>query len=140
MFIGEYTNKIDDKGRLAVPVKFRSELASGAVITRGLDGCLFVYTLSEWRKLTDSLTNLSLTAANARALNRHMLAGAMEVTLDKQGRVILPGSLRKSAGIATQVVVAGVMNRLEIWDETKWREYLEKTEAESTQIAEQIVF
>lgn len=140
MFIGEYTNKIDDKGRLAVPAKFRGELASGAVITRGLDGCLFVYTTAEWKKLTERLTTLSLTAANARAFNRRILAGAMEAELDKQGRVILPSYLRQEAGIAATVVVAGLMDRLEIWDESKWREYQAKTEAESTEIAEQLMF
>ena len=140
MFIGEYTNKIDDKGRLAVPAKFRGDLATGAVITRGLDGCLFVYTKTEWEKLAERLTTLPLTAANARAFARHMLAGAMEAELDKQGRVVLPGYLRQSAAITTSVVVAGLMNRLEIWDEKKWRDYQEKTEAESTEIAEQLMF
>lgn len=140
MFIGEYTNKIDEKGRLAVPAKFRGELASGAVITRGLDGALFVYTTSEWEKLADRLTTLPLTAANARAFSRRLLAGAMEIELDKQGRVMLPSYLRKEAGIGSNVVVAGLMNRLEIWDETQWRAYQTKTEAESTEIAEQLMF
>jgi MraZ protein len=140
MFIGEYSNKIDDKGRLAIPSKFRSDLASGAIVTRGLDGCLFVYTKPEWDKLAERLTTLPLTAANARAFARHMLAGAMDVEIDKQGRINLPGYLRQFATLKNQVVVAGLFNRLEIWDEAAWRLYQEKTEADSTQIAEQLLF
>lgn len=139
MFIGEFSNKIDEKGRLAIPSKFRADLVSGAVVTRGLDGCLFVYTKAEWTKLTDRLTTLPLTAANARAFNRHLLAGAMEVEIDKQGRVVLPSYLRQSAKIATNVIVAGLMDRLEIWDEETWRVYQAKTEAASTEIAEQLM-
>lgn len=140
MFIGEYNNKIDDKGRLAVPAKFRAALAEGAIVTRGLDGCLFVYTKTEWEKLAERLTTLPLTAANARAFARHMLAGAMNVEPDKQGRINLPGYLRQFAQIKTNVVVAGLFNRLEIWDETAWRTYQTKTEQESAEIAEQLMF
>lgn len=140
MFIGEFNNKIDDKGRLAIPAKFRAELAGGAIVTRGLDGCLFIYTQIEWNKLAERLTTLPLTAANARAFARHMLAGAMDVELDKQGRVILPGYLRQSANITSQVVVAGLFNRLEVWDEKTWRDYQAKTEATSAEIAEQLMF
>lgn len=140
MFIGEYHNKIDDKGRLAVPAKFREDLTGGAVVTRGLDGCLFVYTKSEWAKLAERLTTLPLTAANARAFARHMLAGAMDVEIDKQGRFVLPGYLRQFAKINSEVVVAGLFNRLELWDKTAWTEYQVKTEAASTEIAEQLMF
>lgn len=140
MFIGEYSNKIDEKGRLAIPAKFRAALDSGAVVTKGLDGCLFVYTQAEWNKLAERLTTLPLTAANARAFARHMLAGAMAVELDKQGRVVLPGYLRQFANIGNAVVVAGLFNRFEIWDETAWRTYQQKTESASTEIAEQLLF
>lgn len=140
MFIGEYTNKIDEKGRLAVPSKYREELGAHAVVTKGLDGCLFVYTEAEWNKLAKRLTTLPLTTANARAFARHMLAGAMDVEIDKQGRVILPGYLRRFAGIGNEVVVAGLIDRIEIWDETGWRNYQQKTEASSNEIAEQLMF
>jgi MraZ protein len=140
MFIGEYNNKIDDKGRLAVPAKFRAALAEGAIVTRGLDGCLFVYTKAEWEKLAERLTTLPLTAANARAFARHMLAGAMDVETDKQGRINVPSYLRQFAQIKTNVVVAGLFNRLEIWDEAAWRTYQAKTEQESAEIAEQLMF
>lgn len=140
MFIGEYSNKIDDKGRLAIPAKFRADLASGVVVTKGLDGCLFVYTQAEWSKLAERLTNLPLTAANARAIARHMLAGAAALELDKQGRINLPAYLRQFADLNNTVIVAGLFDRLELWQEAAWRTYREKTEAESSAIAEQLLF
>lgn len=140
MFIGQYTNKIDDKGRLAIPSKFRADLAGGAVVTKGLDGCLFVYTKTEWAKIAERLTTLPLTAANARAFARRMLAGAMDVEPDKQGRINLPGYLRQSATLKNTVVIAGLFDRLEIWDEEIWQTYQNKTEAEATETAEQLIF
>lgn len=140
MFIGQFSNKIDDKGRLAIPSKFREELFGGAVVTKGLDGCLFVYTKSEWSSLAERLTTLPLTAANARAFSRHMLAGAMDVEIDKQGRIVLPGYLRQFAHIDTNVIVAGLSNRIEIWDQTTWEAYQLKTEATSEELAEQLMF
>lgn len=140
MFIGEYTNKIDDKGRLAVPVKFRADLAGGAVVTKGLDGCLFVYTKNEWAKLAERLTTLPLTAANARAFARRMLAGAMDLEPDKQGRINLPGYLRVAAQLKNTVIIAGLIDRLEIWDQETWQAYQNKTESEATEIAEQLIF
>lgn len=138
MFIGEYSHNLDDKGRLAVPKKFRPDLSKGAVVTRGLDSCLFLYTKTEWAKLAEKLAALPFAQANTRAFARLMLAGAMDVDIDKQGRVMLPEYLRQYAGIAKSVVVAGLYNRLELWDETKWAEYKKKTENESNQIAEQM--
>jgi MraZ protein len=138
MFIGEYKHTIDEKGRLAVPVKFRAQLSGGAVVTRGLDNCLFLYTEEEWKKLAEKLANLPINKANTRAFARLMLAGAMDVSLDKQGRVILPDYLRKYASVGKSVVVAGLYNRLEIWDEAKWEEYKNGTENSSGDIAEQL--
>ena len=136
MFIGEYTHSIDEKGRLAVPVKFRSSLTKGAVITRGLDGCLFVYTAAEWKKLADKLVTLPIAQANTRAFARLMLAGAMEADVDSQGRVLVPDYLRKYAGLSKQVVVTGLYNRLELWDEAAWNKYKASTEKSSVDIAE----
>lgn len=136
MFIGEYSHSIDDKGRMAVPVKFRSALGRGAVVTRGLDGCLFVYTSAEWKKLADKLAALPIAQANTRAFGRLMLAGAMEVDIDSQGRVLIPDYLRKYAGLAKQVVVTGLYNRLELWDEAAWTKYKSSTERSSVDIAE----
>lgn len=136
MFIGEYNHTIDEKGRMAVPVKFRSDLAKGAVVTRGLDNCLFVYSIEEWEKLADKLSKLPISQANTRAFARLMLAGAMDVELDKQGRFVLPEYLRKYAGMNKKVVVAGLYNRLEVWDEEAWEKYRQSTEKESKNIAE----
>lgn len=136
MFIGEYTANIDPKGRLAIPAKFRAGLDGRCVVTRGLDNSLFVYTLAEWQKLADKLANLPISQANTIAFSRLMLAGAMDLEIDKQGRVTLPDYLRKFANISKEVVVAGLMNRLEIWNSAEWEKYKEQTEKESGNIAE----
>lgn len=138
MFIGEYSHNLDDKGRLAVPKKFRADLSKGAVVTRGLDNCLFLYTKKEWQVLAEKLANLPFAQANTRAFARLMLAGAMDVHVDKQGRVILPEYLRTFADLKKNVVVAGLYNRLELWDQKKWEEYTNQSEKESSKIAEQM--
>ncbi|MFH1252867.1 MAG: division/cell wall cluster transcriptional repressor MraZ [Candidatus Uhrbacteria bacterium] len=138
MFIGEYHHTVDEKGRLAVPVKFRAELAQGAVITRGLDSSLFLFPKEEWDKLANKLAGLPLGQSNSRAFARLMLAGAMDVELDKQGRVILPEYLRQYATLEKNAVVVGLYNRLEVWDAAKWKEYKKTTEADAEKIAEQM--
>jgi MraZ protein len=138
MFIGEYSHNLDEKGRLAVPKKFRGDLSKGAVVTRGLDNCLFLYTNDEWQKLAEKLANLPFAQANTRAFARLMLAGAMDVEIDKQGRIMLPEYLRSFAGLKKNAIVAGLYNRLEIWDQKKWEAYKTKTESQSTKIAEQM--
>lgn len=138
MFIGEYTHNMDDKGRLAIPVKFRRDLSKGAVVTRGLDNCLFLYTKTEWEKLAEKLATLPISQSNSRAFSRLMLAGAMDVEVDKQGRVVLPEYLREFAGLKKNVVLAGLYNRAEIWDEEKWKAYKNQTEANSNEIAEKM--
>ncbi len=136
MFIGEYQHNIDIKGRLAIPVKFQAALKQGAVVTRGLDNCLFLYTKVEWKKLADKLAALPISKQNTRAFARLMLAGAMDVKLDGQRRIVLPDYLRKYASIKKNVVVTGLYNRLEIWDKTVWDKYKSDTEKNSTDIAE----
>lgn len=138
MFIGEYQHTIDEKGRLAMPVKFRAQMAEGAVITKGLDNCLSVYTLSEWQKLAEKLASMPFTQAASRAFARMMLAGATQVVPDKQGRVNIPSYLREYAGISGQVVVAGLYSRVEIWSQKNWQEYKAKTESDSVAIAEEL--
>lgn len=138
MFIGEYSHNLDDKGRLAVPVKFRPDLEGGAVVTRGLDSCLFLYTKKEWGKLAEKLAALPISQSNSRAFARLMLAGAMDVDMDKQGRVVVPEYLRQFASMKKNVVVAGLYNRLELWDEENWKKYKSQTEAESGEIAERM--
>ena len=136
MFIGEYTHNIDQKGRLAVPAKFRKVLAKGAVVTKGLDDCLFLYTKDEWQKLAEKLAALPISKANTRAFARLMLAGAMDVDIDKQGRMLIPDYLRSYAGAKKEMVITGLYNRLEIWDSAKWEAYKKGTETKSNDIAE----
>lgn len=138
MFIGEYQHTIDEKGRLAIPVKFRKDLSKGAVITRGLDNCLFLYTIEEWKNLADKLSKLPIGQANTRAFSRLMLAGAMDVEPDKQGRIIIPDYLRKFGSISKKVILAGLYNRIEIWDEEEWEKFKAGAEKGSTEIAERL--
>ncbi|MFC1721890.1 division/cell wall cluster transcriptional repressor MraZ [Patescibacteria group bacterium] len=138
MFIGEFTHSLDEKGRLAIPVKFRRELLRGAVVTRGLDDCLFIYTKKEWTKLAEKLSNLPLGQKDSRAFARLMLAGAMKVQVDSQGRVVIPEYLRSFAGISKKVVVAGLYSRIEVWDTNKWEAYKSTTEKDSESIAERM--
>jgi MraZ protein len=136
MFIGEYTISMDVKGRIAVPAKFRSLLNTAAVVTRGLDKSLVLYGRNEWETIATKLAALPLSQANSRAFARLMLAGAYDVELDKQGRIMVPEYLRKFANLSKRVVVAGLYNRIEIWDEEAWIDYKKTTEKESTNIAE----
>lgn len=138
MFIGEYQHSIDEKGRLAVPVKFRKFLNKGAVITRGLDNCLFLYPIEEWKVLADKLSKLPLGQANTRAFARLMLAGAMDVSLDKQGRIIIPDYLRQFAKMNKKTILAGLYNRIEVWDAEEWEKFKTGAEKESSDIAERL--
>ena len=138
MFIGEYQHNLDDKGRLAIPIKFRKELQKGAVVTRGLDNCLFLYTKTEWEKLAQKLSALPISQSNSRAFARLMLAGAMDVLIDKQGRIVLPEYLRIFASLKKEIIVAGLYGRLELWDAKKWSDYKLMTEKESGEIAERM--
>ncbi len=138
MMLGEYKHTIDEKGRVAVPAKFRPNVQTGAIITRGLDHCLFVFTMSEWESLVRKITALPLAQAGARAFSRLMLAGAADVELDGQGRILIPEHLREYAGLSKHAVVAGVYSRMEIWDSERWATYKTKTESASDEIAEQL--
>lgn len=138
MFIGEFYHTIDEKGRLAVPVKFRTALEAGAVVTRGLDASLFLYTLEEWDKLAVKLAALPLGQADARAFARLMLAGAMAVELDRQGRLVIPEYLRAYAKVERQVVVTGLYNRIELWAKETWEAYKRTTEQDADRIAEHL--
>ncbi|MDD3481271.1 MAG: division/cell wall cluster transcriptional repressor MraZ [Patescibacteria group bacterium] len=138
MFIGEYQHSIDEKGRLAMPVKFRARMAGGAVVTKGLDNCLSVYTTDEWEVLAEKLSTMPLTNPASRAFARLMLAGATQVTIDKQGRINLPGYLRDYAGLSGTVVVAGLYSRVEIWGTEAWKKYKGNTEGDASGIAEKL--
>lgn len=135
MFIGEYTHIIDPKKRLAIPVKFRKLLGDQMVITRGLDQCLAIYPMKEWELLADKLGKLPISQSDARGFVRLMLAGAMQVNLDNLGRILIPDYLKDYAGLKKKVVLAGLYNRIEIWDGEKWNEYKQKAEKEAGDIA-----
>ena len=138
MLLGEYQHTMDTKGRVAIPAKFRDKLDGGAIVTRGLDSCLFLFTKKEWQTLAEKLTALPLAQANSRAFVRLMLAGAMDVELDNQGRILVPDYLRQYGHLEKQVVVTGLYNRIELWDKDRWQEYKQKTESASEEIAEQL--
>ncbi|MDO8668841.1 MAG: division/cell wall cluster transcriptional repressor MraZ [Candidatus Buchananbacteria bacterium] len=135
MFVGQYSHNIDSKGRMAIPAKFRHELKK-AVVTKGLDNCLFLYSKKEWDKLAEKIASLPISKSNTRAFSRLMLAGAMDVDVDGQGRVILPEYLRKFAGLNKQTIIIGLYNRLEIWDEKRWEKYNLENEKNSVSNAE----
>ena len=120
MFMGEYNHTVDAKGRLIVPSKFREQLGEEFVVTKGLDGCLFVYENTEWKALEEKLHALPLTNANARKFSRFFLAGASTCEVDKQGRILLPAVLREFADITKDVVLVGVGSRVEIWSRERW--------------------
>ncbi len=126
MFIGRYYHQIETKGRLAIPRKFRENLHSGGVITWGLDGCLFLFPTSYWQKLSNKLAKLPLTNPSARQLTRLLVQSATDLNLDKQGRTLLPEHLRTQAQLTKQVVVAGALTRIEIWDKDHYHKHLEK--------------
>ncbi len=138
MLLGEYKHNLDAKGRLAIPSKFREKLSAGAIITRGLDNCLFVFGNKEWDTLAQKLMALPLSQSNSRAFVRLMMAGASDVLLDNQGRILIPDYLRAYAGLKKETVVAGLYNRMEIWDKDNWERYKQKTESSSEEIAEKL--
>jgi MraZ protein len=124
MFIGRYYHNLQPKGRLAIPSSFRSQLTSSSVITAGLDGALFVFPASSWKKLTAKLASLPLTKRAARLFTRSIIQSASELNLDSQGRTLIPSYLRELASINKQVVVAGALTRIEIWDKERYHKHL----------------
>jgi MraZ protein len=138
MLIGEYTHTIDAKKRLSIPAKFRKEIGRSAVLTRGLDHSLALYPTREWEVLAEKLAKLPRGQGSTRGFVRLMLAGAEEMELDSLGRIIIPDHLKAYARIDTTVVVTGVYNRLEIWDNQMWEDYKKGLEADADEIAEKL--
>lgn len=138
MFIGEYQHTLDAKKRLAVPAKVRKELGDVAILTRGLDNCLFLYPMAEWQKLTEKLAQLPMGSGDTRSFLRLMMAGAVEVELDQLGRILVPDYLKNYAGLKQRVILAGVYNRMEIWDEERWNVYKAEVEKNTDMIAEKL--
>lgn len=138
MLIGEYKHSIDSKKRLAIPSKLRKELGKKAVLTRGLDNCLFLFTAEEWSKLASKLGSLSFSQQDSRSFVRLLLSGASEVDIDSMGRILVPDYLKSYAGLNKKVIIAGLYNRLEVWDEVKWEAYKKDIEKKSDSIAEKL--
>ena len=122
MFMGEYNHTVDAKGRLIVPSKFREQLGNEFVVTKGLDGCLFVYPNEEWKSIEEKFRNIPLTTKDARKFSRFFFAGAASCEVDKQGRILLPQVLREFADLSKDVVLVGVLSRIEIWSKERWQD------------------
>jgi MraZ protein len=138
MLIGEYVHSLDPKKRLSLPAKFRHELGKKVVVTRGLDNCLFVYPLKEWQRTMEKIGQLPFGQADTRGINRFFLSGAVEVEVDSVGRILVPDFLKEFAHLGSKVVLAGVHNRVEIWDETTWTEYKKRIEKQADALAEKL--
>ena len=142
MFYGEFTHTLDEKNRLIVPMRLRGKIKETFVerfiITKGLDNCLFLFTKDEWKLFENKTKALPLTGKDARAYTRHLFSGASECTIDKQGRISIPLYLKNYAQIRKDVIVIGVMNRIEIWSREKWISYSKNTERSVNEIAEQL--
>jgi MraZ protein len=136
MIIGQYSYNLDPKKRLTIPTKFRNVLVDGAVLTRGIDGCLFLYPQKEWDALADKLSKLPLSQSSARSFARVMLAGAMDVKIDSLGRILIPDYLKEYAKLNKSVVIAGLYDRIEIWDEEAWKKYGQTTDTQVSDITE----
>ncbi|ANC76766.1 MULTISPECIES: division/cell wall cluster transcriptional repressor MraZ [Bacillales] len=139
MFMGEYQHSIDEKGRMIIPSKFREELGTEFILTRGLDQCVFGYPLNEWKVIEEKLKSLPFTKKDARAFTRFFFSGAAECQLDKQGRVNIASPLRDYAKLEKDCVVIGVSNRIEIWSKSIWEEYFSKSEDSFGEIAESLM-
>jgi MraZ protein len=138
MLLGEYEHTIDEKNRLTLPAKFRDAFADGLVVTRGMDGCLYVYARAEWERVAREIASVDDLNPDARKLRRYFFAGASEDEPDRQGRISIPSSLVQSARLGREVVVAGVLDHLEIWDRRTWREHLDEVEGSAEDVARRI--
>ncbi len=138
MLIGEYTHTLDPKKRLSLPSKWRKELGAEVVITRGLDNCLFVYPLTEWQTITEKIGRLPFGQADTRGFNRFFLSGAQEVEIDSAGRILIPDFLKEFAGLNSKVVLAGIHDRVEIWDQKQWADYKRRIEGQAEALAEKL--
>lgn len=138
MFIGEFEHSIDEKGRVSLPAKFRGRLASGCVVTRGLDRCLWVYPNEDFQDLAEKIAELPITQKNARSFSRLMLAGATDANIDRVGRINIPAYLRKYATLKKEVVIVGIYNRIEIWPKADWDKFKTEMEDNNAEVAENL--
>jgi MraZ protein len=138
MFLGEFEHALDDRGRVAVPAKWRHELGDGLVVTRGLDRCLLLWPMDEWRAIAAKLGQLSLMQTDARRIHRLIFSGAVDTSPDRLGRILVPGFLREYAELRDAVVLVGLLNRAEIWSRDNWQAERSEAEAHSAQLAEHL--
>lgn len=138
MFMGEFAHNIDRKGRLIMPAKFREDLGETVVVNRGLDGCLYVYTLDQWQIVYEKLSMLPTTKKDARKYQRLMLSKASECDLDGQGRILIPANLVSLAELEKECMIVGVANHIEIWAKHKWERMEEEEEGSFEEIAESL--
>jgi len=138
MLIGEYHHILDEKKRISLPAKFRKELGKTVVITYGLDKCLFVYPMSQWKEVASKLAAPSIGQVNARDFNRFMFSGAVETAVDAIGRILIPDFLKDHAGLKVNAVITGVHNRVEIWDEESWTSYKQNIQSKLDGLAQQL--
>ncbi|MFA6430050.1 MAG: division/cell wall cluster transcriptional repressor MraZ [Candidatus Paceibacterota bacterium] len=138
MLIGEYIHTLDEKKRVSLPVKFRKEMGKKIIITAGLDNCLWLFTIAQWKKISEKLSEFSMLQADNRSFNRYMFGSATEVEVDTIGRILLPEFLVSRAGLKNKVALVGVQDRAEIWNEEKWKEYKNVVEKEADQLAEKL--
>ncbi len=138
MFIGQYEHHLEAKNRLSIPSKFRSQLAKGAVLSQGLDGCLFLYPQAAWESLISKLSQLPLTRGDARSFTRSLSYGAVEVEIDSLGRILIPDYLKSFAGLKNTCLVTGAVERVEIWDKSKFDSYMTSVNSQRESIAEKL--
>ena len=136
MFVGEYKHSVDEKGRVAVPAKFREVLEDGAILTRGNDGCLVIYRMNEWEILMEKIAKLPQSKLEARSYVRFITSGAIDIKLDKQGRINIPTYLMDFASLTKKVVFVGIYDKMEIWDQKKWDDYRLLIEGSSEEVLE----
>lgn len=136
MLIGEYLHTLDAKKRLSLPAKFRKEVGKKVVVTRGLDSCLFMFPLSSWKEIAGKLQTLPVGQADTRGIARFILAGATETDIDQAGRILIPEYLKEFADLRSRVVLAGVADRIEIWNDKAWEEYKKRIEKGADQMAQ----
>lgn len=138
MLIGEYTHTLDEKNRMSLPVKFRKEIGNSVVIAPGLDNCLSLFTIKEWQKISSKLSDSSMLASDNRSFSRFMFGQAVDLSVDSQGRILIPENLKNRSKLSSKVVVIGVQNRIEIWNEKTWNDYKKVVEKEADALADKL--
>lgn len=138
MFIGEYSHAVDDKKRVTLPAKFKSELGKKVVVTRGLDNCLFLFPHKTWEAISGEMAKLGMMQADTRGFSRFMFSGAAEIEVDSMGRILVPDYLKEFAGLKSSVVFAGVHDRIELWNDKRWSDYKKRIETDADAMAEKL--